>query len=130
MNLKFDSEIPLYIQIAEEIKDGILSGGFPEETQVPSTTEISVAYKINPATVLKGMTLLGDEGILYKRRGIGMFVCRGAAAKIRQKRRQAFYEQYVVPLLDEAKKLGIERAQLTAMLSEQSAGGPELSDSL
>ena len=66
MTINFDSDVPIYIQIAEGIEDAILSGAFPEETQIPSTTEISVGYKINPATVLKGVTLLVDGGILYR----------------------------------------------------------------
>ncbi len=74
MKIDFESGIPIYLQIADQIEDSILSGMFPEDTQIPSTTEISTLYKINPATVLKGMTLLVDGGILYKRRGIGMFV--------------------------------------------------------
>ena len=72
MQFNFESDTPIYMQVAEQIKDAILSGAFLEETQVPSTTEISVTYKINPATVLKGMTLLPDAGILYKKRGVGM----------------------------------------------------------
>lgn len=89
MTFDFDSEVPIYLQVAEEIQDAILCGAFPEDTQVPSTTEISVTYKINPATVLKGMTLLTEEGVLYKKRGVGMFVSPGAAGQIRQKRRPA-----------------------------------------
>ena len=79
MTFDFDSEVPIYLQDAEEIQDAILCGAYPEDTQVPSTTEISVTYKINPATVLKGMTLLTEEGVLYKKRGVGMFVSPGAA---------------------------------------------------
>ena len=58
MTINFESGKPIYIQVAEEIENGVLSGAFAEETQVPSTTEISVSYKINPATVLKGMNIL------------------------------------------------------------------------
>lgn len=116
MILDFDSEIPIYLQIAEGIEDAILSGAFPEETQVPSTTEISVTYKINPATVLKGMNLLVDEHILYKKRGVGMFVSQGAGEKILSKRRQAFYDAYVVKLLQEAEKLHITKEYLIEMI--------------
>lgn len=118
MRINFDSETPLYIQVAESIEDAVLSGAFAEETQVPSTTEISVTYKINPATVLKGMTLLADEGILYKKRGVGMFVKSGAAAHVRRKRYESFYQSYVVSLLEEAKKLGIDKADLIHMIEE------------
>lgn len=122
MRLDFESETPIYIQIAEELEDGVLSGAFPEETQVPSTTELSVTYKINPATVLKGMNLLVEEQILYKRRGLGMFVQAGACGRILAKRRRSFYESYVVNLLEEAAKLGISREELVRLIEEGSAG--------
>ena len=104
MQINFDSETPIYMQIAEQIEDAILSGAFAEESQVPSTTEISVTYQINPATVLKGMNLLVDAGVLYKKRGLGMFVCKGAANGILQKRKKTFYDGFVVRLLQEAEK--------------------------
>ena len=116
MKINFESETPIYVQVAEEIQDGILSGAFPEERQVPSTTEISAAYRINPATVLKGMTLLVDSGILYKKRGVGMFVKGGAAEQILTNRRHAFYESYVVNLLNAAEKLQISRKELIDMI--------------
>ena len=116
MNINFDSETPIYQQIAEEIEDAILTGSFPEDTQVPSTTEISVQYKINPATVLKGINLLVDAGILYKRRGLGMFVEKGAADAIRNRRRQSFYDNYIVGLLNEAQKLKIDRSDIVRMI--------------
>ena len=119
VQINFESDVPIYVQVAEEIEDAILSGAFPEETQVPSTTEISVSYKINPATVLKGMALLTDAGILYKKRGVGMFVCKGAAGQVLQKRRQSFYDGFVVRLLEEAKKLNIEKEELIAMIREE-----------
>lgn len=119
MHINFDSETPIYIQIAESIEDGVLSGAFAEETQIPSTTDISLAYKINPATVLKGMNLLTDEGILYKKRGVGMFVSRGAAKTIEKKRKRGFYERYVASLLEEARKLGIEKEELISMIREE-----------
>lgn len=78
-------ERPIFIQVAEMLEDAILSGAYGEEEQVPSITEISVAYKMNPATALKGVTLLVDAGLLYKRRGMGMFVARGARGKASEK---------------------------------------------
>ena len=114
--MNFDGEEPIYLQIAEQIEDAILTEAFPEETQIPSTTEISVTYKINPATALKGINLLVEAGAVYKKRGLGMFVARGAKKKIMEKRKQDFYDNYIVSLLDEAKKLGISRRELAAML--------------
>ncbi len=119
MNIDFESEIPIYLQIAAQIEDAVLAGAFAEETQVPSTTEISTIYKINPATVLKGMTLLVDDGILYKKRGVGMFVKQGAVEKIREKRQKSFYDDYILRVLDEANKLGINTDELIRMIAEE-----------
>lgn len=77
----FHDEKPIFQQLAEQLEEGILNGTYPEETQVPSITEYSVNYKINPATALKGINLLVDAGLLYKKRGVGMFVSAGADRK-------------------------------------------------
>ncbi|MGI5891870.1 MAG: GntR family transcriptional regulator [Bacillota bacterium] len=116
MKLDFESEKPLYLQIAEEIEDAVFTGAFAEETQIPSTTEISVAFKINPATVLKGMNMLVDEGIIYKKRGVGMFVSAGALAKIKQKRQHQFFDCYVQKLVNEAHKLGFSKQELNKLI--------------
>ena len=107
----------LYLQIAKMLEDGILRGIYPEETQVPSTNELARTLRINPATGAKGLNLLVEEGILYKRRGSGMFVAEGAAAQIRAKRREEFMTQYVKPMAAEAKKLGITPQDLQAMVT-------------
>ncbi len=116
MLAQFDEEKPIYLQIAENIEDAILAGAFEEETQVPSTTEISVRFKINPATALKGVNLLVDNEILYKKRGLGMFVQEGAAEKIRSRRKVAFYDRYVQALLAEAQKLGLTKGEVISMI--------------
>mgnify|MGYP005806354171 FL=1 len=106
----------IYLQIAKMLEDGILRGIYPEETQVPSTDELARTLCINPATGAKGLNLLVEEGILYKRRGLGMFVSEGAAERTRAKRREEFLEQYVKPLAAEARKLGLTAEELQAML--------------
>ena len=116
MKLDLDQEKPIFIQIAEGIEDGILTGAFPEESQIPSITEFSVKYKINPATALKGINLLVDEGIIFKRRGVGMFVSKGAVAKLKKKRQNQFYDNYISRLVDEAKRLNITSDEIIAMI--------------
>ncbi len=116
MNFDFNSEKPIYLQLAEEIEDAILSGAYEEETQIPSTTEISVGYKINPATALKGINRLVDDGIVYKKRGLGMFVSTGAKVKIHDKRKETFFETYIISLVSEAKKLEITKDDILKML--------------
>ena len=116
MRLNFDSEKPIYLQLAETIEDDILKGIFEEEAQVFSTTELAVNLRINPATAGKGLNLLVDEGVLYKKRGVGMFVATGAKESIRQKRRQNFYENFVRVLLEEAAKLEISAGEIITMI--------------
>lgn len=116
MQLNFNDEKPIFIQIAEQIEDAILSGAFPEESQIPSTTEISVSYKINPATALKGISILVDSGIVYKKRGLGMFVAEGAVEKLRNKRKDEFYENYVSKLVREAKRLNFSKEDIISMV--------------
>ena len=107
----------IYLQIAQMIEDDILRGVYREEEQVPSTNELARGYNINPATAAKGINLLVDAGILYKKRGIGVFVMRGAEDKVRQKRKAAFFDQYVNPMVKEGKNLGLTGEELTAMVA-------------
>src|SRR6185437_5019630 len=117
-----DESRPIFQQIAEQIENDIISGALPEETQVPSTNEFAAFHRINPATAGKGVNLLVDAGILYKKRGIGMFVAEGARARLVATRRDQFREQFVTPLLAEATKLGITNAQLAQMITKEAKG--------
>lgn len=114
--MTFTEERPIFLQLAEQLEEGILSGAYPEETQVPSITEYSIAYKINPATALKGINLLVDAGLLYKKRGVGMFVAAGAQEKLRGQRRERFYHDYMERVIREAKHLGLTVDQLAEMM--------------
>jgi GntR family transcriptional regulator len=114
-----DESRPIFVQIAEAIENDILSGALPEETQVASTNEFAAFYRINPATAGKGVNLLVDEGILYKKRGIGMFVAEGSRAKLVDKRRDQFQTEYLEPLIAEAAKIGLTRSQLITMINRQ-----------
>jgi GntR family transcriptional regulator len=116
-----DESRPIFLQIAEQIENDIVSGTLAEETQVPSTNEFATFYRINPATAGKGVNLLVDAGILYKKRGIGMFVADGARAQLVATRRDQFTNQYVRPLVEEAAKLGISRDQLADLIRKEEA---------
>jgi DNA-binding transcriptional regulator YhcF (GntR family) len=118
VNINFESEKPIFVQIADGIEDSVLSGVYAEEEQIPSITEFSVSYRINPATALKGINILVDEGIVYKKRGIGMFVAAGAVEKLRQKRKEQFFEAYIASLVKEAKRLGITQGEIMTMLEK------------
>jgi GntR family transcriptional regulator len=116
MQLQIHGDKPIFLQLAEELEDCILRVVFPEETQIPSTTELAVSLRLNPATTNRAVNLLVSEDVIYKKRGIGMFVCTGARGVIAAKRQSAFYESYVVPLIAESHKLGISGADLISMI--------------
>lgn len=116
MQINNDSDKPIFIQIAEGIEDAILAGAFKEDGQIPSITEFSVTYKINPATALKGINILVDSGIIYKKRGLGMFVAPGAVEFVYTKRKKQFYDSYVDVLITEAMRLHIDKTELINMI--------------
>src|SRR5258706_13705628 len=93
-----DDTRPIFVQIAERIEADILAGRLAEEEQVPSTTQFAALYQINPATAAKGVNLLVDQGILYKKRGLGMYVATGTRARLIAERREHFFEHYLVPM--------------------------------
>ena len=115
----FDDNSPLFLQIKERIEDQIINGALAEDTQVPSTTQIVQFYKINHITVSKGVNLLVDEEILYKKRGVGIFVSKGAKIMLVEKRKQNFLAQYLRPMLIEAKKIGIDIKTLIKMMERE-----------
>jgi DNA-binding transcriptional regulator YhcF (GntR family) len=118
MEYLIDENRPIFVQIAERIEEDILAGRLAEEEQVPSTNQFAALYQINPATAAKGVNLLVDQGILYKKRGVGMFVATGSRERLMEKRRELFFEQYVVAMLREAKRLGIEEEQVIEMIQK------------
>jgi GntR family transcriptional regulator len=117
-----DEGAPLFVQIAERLADEIADGGLAEGEQVPSTNELAAYYRINPATAAKGISMLTDDGLLEKRRGIGMFVASGARARLLGERRKRFADRYVEPLVAEAGRLGIDTDELAAMIRDASNG--------
>ena len=112
MQQRLTEDKSIYLQISQMIETDILRGILLEEERVPSTNELAKLYTINPATAAKGVNLLVDEGILYKKRGIGMFVATGAAEQIRRRRKEEFYQVRLAELLAEAQSLGITRDDL------------------
>lgn len=119
MNIDETSLTPIYLQVAEWLEEEILRDHIMEEEQIPSTNQFATIYSINPATARKGFSLLVEEGILYKKRGIGMFVATGAKERIREKAKERFMKETWMKVLEEAKKLGLTREDLVKLLTEQ-----------
>ncbi|KRB37051.1 GntR family transcriptional regulator [Microbacterium sp. Root180] len=109
----------LFLQIAESVEDSIVDGSLAEESQAPSTNELAAFYRINPATAAKGVAMLVDKDVLYKRRGIGMFVAPGARRRLLDERRAAFADRYIDPLLAEARTLGLGAEDLSALIRDR-----------
>lgn len=114
-----NSGIPIFMQIANSIEEDILMGVYVDNIQIPSTTEMSVGYKINPATVLKGINILVDENILYKKRGVGMFVSTGARELIKEKRTNSFYSDFLRPMVNEARRLSFSKEYIIETINKE-----------
>ncbi|MDD2497875.1 MAG: GntR family transcriptional regulator [Desulfitobacteriaceae bacterium] len=118
MHIGFDKNKPIFVQVREFIEDQIVNNQLMEGDQAPSTNQLVSFYKINHATVTKGVNQLVEEGILYKKRGLGMFVAEGAKNKLIEKRRSAFTDEYVVPLVQEATKIGISLNEILILIKK------------
>lgn len=119
LKVDMNSEKPIFMQIAEGLEDAVLSGALPEGGQLPSITELSVQYTINPATALKGINLLVDQGAAFKKRGVGMFVAPGARALLQKKRQGEFSRRFVAAMVAEAKRLGVPRQELLDLVARE-----------
>lgn len=116
MKNHLDDNKPIFLQIKEQLEDSIINDSIRAGERVPSTNEFAAFYKINPATAAKGINELVAEGILFKRRGVGMFVTDNAKEILIEKRKQTFYESFILPLKEEAKKLRISEKDLMRMM--------------
>jgi DNA-binding transcriptional regulator YhcF (GntR family) len=113
--------LALFLQIAQGVEDSIIDGSLAEDAQAPSTNELAAFFRINPATAAKGVALLVEKGVLYKRRGIGMFVTPGARELLVAERRAAFATRFLDPLLGEAAKLGLSPDELSDLIRRRTA---------
>ncbi|MFF2154933.1 GntR family transcriptional regulator [Paenibacillus chitinolyticus] len=118
MSVTFDDKQPIFQQVADIIEDDILNGTFRVDEQILSVAQFSQLFQINPATVVKGIGLLVNEGILYKKRGLGMYVATEAKRKIQMKRRERFHKELLSDLLDEADKLGLTTEDIMNMIKQ------------
>jgi len=115
-----DQNRPVFLQLSERLENEIISGQLQEDQQIPSINELASFYRINPATALRAVTMLVDEGVLYKKRGIGMFVSDGAKKTLVEKHLTQFNESFIRPLLTEAKKLDLTEEKIIKMLRKES----------
>lgn len=122
MKLNEESAEPLFQQIAEIIEDMIIAGDLQKDDQVFSTNQLSETFQVNPATARKGLNLLVDKGILFKKRGLGMFVEEKASTIIKKERKEHFFENYLLKTLKEAEKLNIDKKEIIKMITNYGEG--------
>lgn len=118
MILKPDPLTPIYIQIAQWLEDEILSGVLPPNERIYSQYQLAELFNINPATAAKGLNLLADDDLLYKRRGLGMFVAADAREHIQEKRRTVTVHKLIEQLAEEAKRLDMSEDDLIHLLHQ------------
>ncbi|MBQ0140724.1 MAG: GntR family transcriptional regulator [Kurthia sp.] len=111
-------QTPIYIQIAEWLENQIIEDELIADGKVYSQYQLAEIFNVNPATAGKGITCLLEDHLLYKKRGLGMFVQTDAKEKIMQKRRNQLLESKLEELVAEAKRLDVEKEQLIAMLHQ------------
>lgn len=119
----FDGPEPIYVQIAAMIRAQVLAGDLAEGSQVVSTTQLATQLGINPATAAKAFATLVDEGLLYKKRGLGMFVAPGARERLLAHHRARFFTHVLDPALAEADLLGISTEQVAAYVCGSDLAG-------
>ena len=114
--IHMDSSKPIYIQIAEWIEDEIIADRFIQDSKVYSQYQLAELFNINPATAAKGLTLLVEDKILYKKRGLGMFVTPEAKELILVKRKNETLTGLAKQLVEEAKRLLVTEEQLIELI--------------
>jgi len=112
---------PIFGQIADQLANQIADGGLAEGERIPSTNELAAFHRVNPATAARALSMLVDDGLAEKRRGVGMFVAAGARERLVHTRRRQFAERYVRPLVSEGARLGLEPGELLALVREELA---------
>ncbi|MGD7045057.1 GntR family transcriptional regulator [Jeotgalibacillus proteolyticus] len=118
MILNTDGTKPIYMQIAEWLETEILQGKFTPDEKIYSQYQLADLFTINPATAAKGLTLLAEEKILYKKRGLGMFVSQDAKKMIRHRRINQTLKKLVDEIVEEAEHLHVKEEELIAMIQK------------
>lgn len=122
MTLNLDGTKPIYVQIAEWLENEILHGNFESDQKIYSQYQLAEIFNINPATAAKGLNILADEGILYKKRGLGMFVEDNAKERILSKRKNQTLTRLVTEIVLEAERLNVSRGELIEMIKTVDIG--------
>lgn len=122
MDLKGGELTPIYVKVADWLEEEILNGALPEEERIYSQYQLAEMFGINPATAAKGLNILAAEEIVYKKRGLGMFVAAGAVEKVRHKRKGEHLKTLITQLVEEAAMLGVGEEELITLICKAREG--------
>jgi GntR family transcriptional regulator len=109
---------PIYVQISEWLENEILCGNIKENKKIYSQYQLAEMFNINPATAAKGINILADQNILYKKRGLGMFLAANAKEKIQYRRKNYTLKRLVDEVVVEARRLGVHEGELISMMRD------------
>lgn len=118
MTIEFDTQTPIYLQISEMLRQAILAGDIKEGEPIPSVRQISVEQNLNPQTVLNATQMLINEDLIEKRRGLGMYVQKGAREKLQRDEMRTFKNSELPTLISRAKLLGISKQELIKIIDK------------
>lgn len=118
MHIHLDSTTPIYIQIAQWLQHEIIANRLQADEKVYSQYQLAELFNINPATAGKGLTILLEEQLLYKKRGLGMFVATDAKDRILLKRRSEILTKMAQEIVLEAQRLLVSDEELLALIQK------------
>ncbi|MEM0954331.1 MAG: GntR family transcriptional regulator [Pseudomonadota bacterium] len=122
MSIEWNDDLPIYRQLRDLVMQRILDGSFAEGEAVPSVRQVAADYNINHLTVAKAYQELVDDGVLEKRRGLGMFVLDGARSALTNNEQQKFLEEELPAFAERVRRLGLDIETVTARLREEEPG--------
>jgi len=125
VGMKFDENIPIFLQIKEEIENAIISKSIQEEEKIQSIRTLAQQYRLNPQTISSAVSELINEGILHKKRGIGLFVNKGAQQKLKKIKSSEFRKNELQKIIQKGRTLGITKNEILEVIEQiyKEAGG-------
>ncbi len=116
--MEFTKDMPIYLQLKKLVEEGILSDTYSSDDSLPSIRSLAQAYRLNPQTVASAFSELVNDGVVYKKRGLGFYISEDAKEKLLKMRRAEFYEKDVREFAKSVSFLGIDVSEICEMLKK------------
>ncbi len=117
MDWKFRGDLPIYSQLVEQIKLGIVSGSFLPGERLASVRDMAAEAGVNPNTMQRALQELERDGMVYSQRTAGRFVTEDM--RVIERIKKQFAEEQIQSFLEAMKKLGYQRGELLSLLAER-----------